>query len=87
MVADLRIPGSKMVALRFRNFRRPQRGLAWLRSQIRSSELWLVFIAAWVGALAGGMAIGMGMIAHAIQVLLFGIEPEVRLSVAPPTWV
>ena len=73
-----------MVALSFKSFRRPRRGLAWLRSQIRSSELWLVFIAAWVGAMAGGLAIGMGVIAHAIQVLMFGIEPEVRLSVAPP---
>jgi CIC family chloride channel protein len=76
-----------MVALRLRGLRRSAGGLrwlAWLRAQIRSSELWLVFIAACVGALAGGLAIGMGVIAHTLQVLMFGIEPEVRLSVAPP---
>jgi CIC family chloride channel protein len=64
--------------------RPPARVLAWLRAQIRSSELWLVFIALIVGAAAGAMAIAMGVIAHAVQVVLFGIEPEVRLSVAPP---
>ena len=58
--------------------------LAWLRGQIRSSELWLVFIAVLVGAVAGAMAMAQGVIAHALQVVLFGIEPEVRLSVAPP---
>ncbi len=77
-----------MDAPRFSAFRRPRRGpggvLGWLRAQIRSSELWLVFVAAAVGALAAGLAIGLGVIAHAIQELLFGIEPEVRLSVAPP---
>ena len=60
------------------------RSLVWLRAQIRSSELWLVFIALIVGAAAGAMAIAMGVMAHAVQVALFGIEPEVRLSVAPP---
>ena len=62
----------------------PRRVLAWIRTQIRSSELWLVLIALLVGAAAGSMAITMGVIAHAVQVVLFGIEPEVRLSVAPP---
>ncbi len=62
----------------------PQGVLAWIRAQIRSSELWLVLIALLVGAAAGAMAITMGVIAHAMQVVLFGIEPEVRLSVAPP---
>jgi CIC family chloride channel protein len=60
------------------------KALAWLRGQIRSSELWLVFIAVVVGAAAGAMAMAQGVIAHAMQVALFGIEPEVRLSVAPP---
>jgi CIC family chloride channel protein len=62
----------------------PGAAFAWLRAQIRSSELWLVFIAAIVGALAGGLAMAMGQVSHALQVVLFGIEPEVRLSVAPP---
>jgi CIC family chloride channel protein len=61
-----------------------RRLLAWIRAQIRSSELWLVLIALLVGAAAGAMAMVLGVIAHAVQVVLFGIEPEVRLSVAPP---
>ena len=77
-----------MDALRFAAFRRtprpPHGGLAWLRARIRSSELWLVLIAAAVGALSGALAMTQGAIAHAVQVALFGIEPEVRLSVAPP---
>ena len=60
------------------------RGFAWLRSQIRSSELWLVFIAVWIGAAAGGLAMLQGVVAHAVQVTLFGISPEERLSAAPP---
>src|SRR5215472_984906 len=63
---------------------RARRVAAWIRAQIRSSELWLVLIALVVGAAAGAMAMLQGVIAHAIQVVLFGIEPEVRLSVAPP---
>jgi CIC family chloride channel protein len=58
--------------------------LAWIRAQIRSSELWLVLIALLVGAAAGVMATVLNVIAHTVQVVLFGIEPEVRLSVAPP---
>jgi CIC family chloride channel protein len=77
-----------VVALRFEGFppqgRGPRRVLAWLRAQIRSSELWLVFVAVLIGAAAGGLAIAQGAIAHAVQVTLFGIEPEVRLSAAPP---
>jgi CIC family chloride channel protein len=59
-------------------------GLTWLRARIRSSELWLVLIAAGVGALAAGLALAQGAIAYAMQAALFGIAPEVRLSVAPP---
>ena len=62
----------------------PRGALAWIRGQIRSSELWLVLIALLVGAMAGAMAMAQGVISHALQVALFGIEPEVRLSVAPP---
>jgi CIC family chloride channel protein len=77
-----------MVALRSLELQRRSRGFAraaaWLRAQIRSSELWLVFIAACIGAGAGGLAMVQGAVAHALQVALFGIEPEVRLSAAPP---
>jgi CIC family chloride channel protein len=58
--------------------------LGWLRARIRSSELWLVFIAAGVGAGAGGLDFIQGQVAHGLQVLLFGLSPEVRLSAAPP---
>jgi CIC family chloride channel protein len=54
------------------------------RRLIRSSELGLVVIAALIGAVAGAMAIGLGVLAHGLQQTLFGIAPEVRLSTAPP---
>ena len=81
-------PRGRMVALRLHGLPRPPRGVrrwaGWLRARIRSSELWLVLIAAVVGAAAGFLALTQGAIAHAMQVMLFGIEPEVRLSAAPP---
>ena len=59
---------------------------AWraARRLIRSSELFLVLLAAVIGAGAGAMALGLGRAAHTLQVVLFGIEPEVRLSAAAP---
>ncbi|HUO21273.1 MAG TPA: chloride channel protein [Caulobacteraceae bacterium] len=62
----------------------PTGGVSWraARRLIRSSALWLVLVAAAIGAAAGAMAVGLGQAAHAMQVLMFGIEPEVRLSAA-----
>ena len=53
-----------------------------VRRMVRSSELWLVLVAALVGVGAGVMTVSLGAAAHALQVALFNIEPEVRLSAA-----
>ena len=54
--------------------------LAFLRAEIRASELWLVVIATGVGAAAGLATVGIGMAAHGIQELLYGINFDERLS-------
>jgi CIC family chloride channel protein len=54
--------------------------LAWVRGQIRAREVWLVVIAAGVGALAGLATIAIGMIAHGIQELFYNIDFDERLS-------
>lgn len=56
------------------------RGLAWLRRRIRSSELWLIAVATVVGVVAGSLAVLQGRVAHEIQLLLFGFDPDQRLS-------
>ncbi|HEX3920366.1 MAG TPA: chloride channel protein [Caulobacteraceae bacterium] len=57
-------------------------GLAFLRGQIRASELWLVVIASGVGAAAGLATIAIGMAAHALQELWYNIDFDERLSAA-----
>jgi CIC family chloride channel protein len=54
--------------------------VAWLRGQIRASELWLVVIAAVVGAISGLLAIGVAASAHGLQQALYGIDFDDRLS-------
>ena len=54
--------------------------LAFLRSEIRASELWLVAIATGVGAVAGLVTIGIGMASHGLQELLYNIDFDERLS-------
>src|SRR5258708_31403386 len=54
--------------------------LAFLRAEIRASELWLVVIAAAVGAAAGLVTVGIGMAAHGLQEALYGINFDERLS-------
>jgi CIC family chloride channel protein len=56
------------------------RGLAWLRRRIRSSELWLIAVATVVGAGAGSLAVLQGRLAHGLQLMLFGFDPDQRLS-------
>jgi CIC family chloride channel protein len=51
-----------------------------LRGRIRASELWLVVIAAAVGASAGLSTVAISGAARGLQILLFGISPETRLS-------
>jgi len=54
--------------------------LAFLRSEIRASELWLVVIATAVGAVSGLAALGIGAAAHSMQQFLYGIDFDERLS-------
>ena len=54
--------------------------LVFLRGEIRASELWLVLIAAFVGAAAGLATIAIGMAAHGLQELFYNIDFDERLS-------
>ncbi|MBS0410920.1 MAG: chloride channel protein [Proteobacteria bacterium] len=54
--------------------------LAFLRSEIRASELWLVVIATAVGAASGLAALAIGAAAHSMQIFLYGIDFDSRLS-------
>ncbi len=54
--------------------------LVFLRGEIRASELWLVLIAALVGAAAGLATIAIGMAAHGLQELFYNIDFDERLS-------
>ncbi len=54
--------------------------LAFVRSEIRAREIWLVFIAALVGAGAGLLTLAVGALAHLAQSWLYGIDFDERLS-------
>jgi CIC family chloride channel protein len=54
--------------------------LVFLRGEIRASELWLVAIATLVGAAAGLATIGIGVGAHALQMLFYNMDFDERLS-------
>jgi len=54
--------------------------LAFLRRRIRASELWLVIIAAAIGAGAGLATAAVGWAAHVLQIVLYGLTPGQRLS-------
>ncbi len=54
--------------------------LVFLRGEIRASEMWLVVIAALVGAAAGLATVAIGMAAHALQELFYNIDFDERLS-------
>jgi CIC family chloride channel protein len=56
------------------------RWLSWLRRRIRSSELWLIAVATLIGAGAGALAVLQAKLAHGLQVLLFAIDIDQRLS-------
>jgi CIC family chloride channel protein len=66
--------------------RRPRLGrpligmLAFLRSEIRASELWLVLIAAAIGAVAGLLTLAVAACAHVLQRALYGLDLDERLS-------
>jgi CIC family chloride channel protein len=54
--------------------------VGYVRGQIRAREVWLVLIAALVGAAAGLSTIAIGVIAHTIQSLFYNIDFDERLS-------
>ncbi|MEO8813620.1 MAG: chloride channel protein [Caulobacteraceae bacterium] len=54
--------------------------LHFSRHQIRASELWLVVVAAAIGAVAGLATVTMSTAAHALQVSLYGLHSGQRLS-------
>ena len=54
--------------------------LVFLRGEIRASELWLVVIAALIGAAAGLATVAIGMAAHGLQELFYNIDFDERLS-------
>ncbi|HWF01939.1 MAG TPA: chloride channel protein [Caulobacteraceae bacterium] len=56
---------------------------AFLRGRIRASEFWLAIIAAAVGAASGLATLAIGAAARFLQVSLFGISPDTRLSTVP----
>jgi CIC family chloride channel protein len=58
----------------------PARAVAWLRRQFRASEAWLLALAIGVGLGAGLLAVIQSRIAHRLQVWLFGIGVDDRLS-------
>ncbi len=63
---------------------RPRRlavlGLLALRGRIRASELWLVVIAIGLGAVAGVTALTVSLGARHLQILLYGLDLNTRLS-------
>jgi CIC family chloride channel protein len=56
--------------------------LVFLRGEIRASELWLVVVAAAVGAAAGLSTIAIGLAAHGLQQFFYNIDFDERLSAA-----
>jgi CIC family chloride channel protein len=55
-------------------------GLLSLRGRIRASELWLVVIATALGAVAGVAALTVSLGARHLQILLYGLDLNTRLS-------
>ncbi len=55
-------------------------GLLALRGRIRASELWLVVVAVGVGAVAGVAALAVSQGARRLQILLYGLDLNTRLS-------
>ncbi len=73
------------VALEVHKARLPRlvlESLAFLRGEIRASELWLIAIATGVGLMAGLATVGVGMAAHGMQELFYNIDFDERLSAA-----
>jgi chloride channel protein, CIC family len=58
------------------------RPVAWLRGRFRSSEAWFIALAIAVGTVAGLLAVVQSTLAHGLQVMLFGLNFDDRLSAA-----
>ncbi|HZL00896.1 MAG TPA: chloride channel protein [Caulobacteraceae bacterium] len=54
--------------------------LAFLRGAIRASELWLVVIATAIGGVSGLLTVAIAASAHGLQMALYGIDFDARLS-------
>ncbi len=64
-----------------KSVRRPAlRTVAWVRREIQSSQIAFIILAAGIGLVAGTMAAVAGHISHAMQVMLYGFSPDLRLS-------
>jgi CIC family chloride channel protein len=60
-----------------------RRPLAWLRGRLRSSEIWFIALAVFVGAAAGLVSVLQNVIAHGLQSHLYGFAIDDRLSALP----
>jgi CIC family chloride channel protein len=59
------------------------RHLLQLRRRLRQSEAVFILLAVLVGAIGGGLAVLLGIVAHALQVVLYDLPHDMRLSAAP----
>jgi CIC family chloride channel protein len=59
------------------------RGVALVKRHLQGSEVWFIVLAGGVGLIAGVMAALLGHFAHALQALLYGFSPDLRLSALP----
>ena len=53
---------------------------ASLRRHFRTSEAWFILLAIGIGVAAGLLSTALGLAAHALQRVLFGLAPSARLS-------
>jgi CIC family chloride channel protein len=59
------------------------RGVALIKRHLQGSEVWFIVLAGGVGLIAGVMAALLGHFAHALQAILYGFSPDLRLSALP----
>jgi CIC family chloride channel protein len=57
--------------------------LAWLKRRMQTGSMAFILLAAAIGLLSGITAAVAGHISHAMQVLLYGFSPDLRLSELP----
>ena len=64
-------------------FHRLIRRAVALRKRLRQSEATFILLAVLVGAAGGGLSVGLGAAAHALQRLLYALPGDMRLSAVP----